>query len=128
MAFVHMEGPSGPLDSCKQKIGPHFFIGPPPYTPPPPPAVAPLPLVQSFKKKSLFVLPPLFYTTPPLPPPPLPLTQSIFFAAILDFNDVKNMTERRGPDSVFYVDKKNNNFEIQIFSRKIHVLGSHDDN
>ena len=51
---------------------------------------------------------------PPYTPPPdaAPLAQSFFFvlAAILDFTDVKNVTERRnrtkrrGPGSVFYVE------------------------
>ena len=152
MAFSHLEGPSGPLDSCKKKIAPPFFYkGPPLY---PPRRRPPLPLAQS--KKELEKNTPIFfyrgphYTPPPpaaaptptpcrvffvlftpivfigglplIPPPrccpPYPLHILLFFfigpppatapyhlhgekkkekkmAAILDFTDVKNVTERR---------------------------------
>ena len=84
MAFGHLEGPLGPMDTCKKKnknktFGPpFFFIGTPPI---PHPADAHLPLAQSKKK----------------------------MVAILDFTDVKNVTEQnggkgRGPGLVFYMD------------------------
>ena len=112
VAFGHLGGPSGPLDTCKKN---HiFFIGPPP----PPAAVPPTPCTEFFYPH--FFLPPFFYRAPPpytpLPPPPLHLAQSFFCVAILDFEvnvklfevDVKNVTERNGGDQArfFYVDNK----------------------
>ena len=83
MAFGHLEGPLGPLDSCKKKCYPHlFYRGPPP---PYPPATVPLPLAQG---------------PPPRRRRPYPLHRVFFFffflAAILDFTDVKNVTEGSG--------------------------------
>ena len=88
--------------AVKKIFGPPFFYrGLPLYPPPLPP---PLPLAQSFFLLLLF-LPPFFYRGPPPIPPPSPPPYSLhrvflffFIVAILDFTDVKNMTEWNGGD------------------------------
>ena len=94
VAFSRLEGPSGPLDSCKKKkIDPHFFY----RGPQPPCRRPPYPLHRVYIY--FFIGPPPLY--PPPAATPLPLAQSFFFFfffAILDFTDVKNMTERNGGD------------------------------
>ena len=84
VAFSHLEGPLGPLDSCKKKIyNPIFFIG-------------------------------ASHLYPPCRRPPYPLHRVYFFifyfyffvAAILDFTDVKNVTEgrrREGDQAWFFM-------------------------
>ena len=98
MAFGHLEGPSGPLDSCNKKLPPFFYRAPPPI--PPPPAAAPLPLAQRFFLPPFFLEYIYFYRGPPLYPPaaapPYPLHRVLKKkVAILDFTDVKHVTEGR---------------------------------
>ena len=80
VAFSHLQGPLGPLDSCKKiNCTPIWFIGAPPYT-----------------------------YLPATTPPTLAQFFFFFFFAILDFTYVKNVTEGREGDQAcfFYEDPR----------------------
>ena len=106
VAFGHLQGPLGPLDSCKKKkLTPIFLLGAPPYSPQPPP---PYPLHRFF---FFFFTPIFFIGAPPIPPPPAatpPTNCTDFFLQpswiLLMAKIWQNGMERRGPGSVFYVD------------------------